>query len=247
MAYGDQLVCYLKFDETSGTFLDGTANANNATTSGSPSRPAGLVGNCLQVVAGSSQYGEVADAISIRWGAFDSCIDFFFMLDSKTGTQWLINKGKSDGSVCEIGFAYNAGTDRMMFFIGAGASQKVVTASSFGSPSTGVWYHAYCEFNSATGVIGISINNGTMDTTSSVSAPTGGTQPLVFGAFSTHDFFASGKFDEFGQHNRLLTSGERSARYNAGVGATWPDATGIPFFLLPDHLSGGMATLAGGL
>lgn len=244
----DNLSIYLSFNEASGSFLDSSGNTNTGVPSGSPTRPAAVISNGVHLVSASSQYVEIADAASVRWGNYDSSLGFWVKLANKSSTKWALNKGNSSGTVCEIGFNYNASTDRFTFFVGQGGAQKVVTANNFGSPTAGVWYYVLCDFNHTTGVISISINNGTADTTSSVSAPTGGTQTMVFGGFSGHDFLADVDFDEFGKWDRLLDSTDRAALYNSGAGFAYPFTTGgLPFFLQADILSGNMQTLAGGM
>lgn len=70
-----------------------------------------------------------------------------------------------------------AGTIRFMFSVRdtGNTTDTTVTASTFGSPSTGTWYMVHCYHDPTANTIGISVNNGAHDT----AATSGGVRDSV--------------------------------------------------------------------
>jgi len=99
-----------------------------------------------------------------------------------------------------------------------GGSSARVGADTFGNLSTGVWYFIYCYHDASGNEIGISVNDGTVDTTA-----TGGIAPGdADGAFQMGARDGSrcidASIDEFGFWKKVLSSAEVTDLYNSGDG-----------------------------
>ena len=102
-------------------------------------------------------------------------------------------------------------------------------ASTFGTPSTGTWYFLYAYHDSASNEIGISINNGTVDSTTYSGTPNTQTASFNIGRWAYtggFPFYLDGKLDEIGVWNRTLTTDELTWLYNAGSGRSYTDLGG---------------------
>lgn len=148
----------------------------------------------------------------------------YVYLDAKAQDMTIVCLG-TDASNYDYQLYYDLGTDRFVFDVYDGATTKSVTASSFGSPSTATWYFWYIEYNAATDTIGISIDNGPLDTTSGVTGITGNGIYLLFGGRWATAQRLDGRLDEVRYVRQLLTSAQRRAMMNvayADITATYP-------------------------
>jgi hypothetical protein len=94
----------------------------------------------------------------------------------------------------------------------------VVQASTFGTPSTGTWYFLVAHHDSVNNQIGISVNNGTTDTTATTGGVRDGTAPFRVGAFGNATSPFDGRIDAVMIWKRLLTAAEKAYLYDSGNG-----------------------------
>ena len=100
----------------------------------------------------------------------------------------------------------------------ADTTLTVVQASTFGAPSTGTWYFLVVQHDATNNQIGISVNNGTTDTTATTGGVRDGAAPFRIGAFGNATSFFDGRIDAVMVWKRLLTAAEKAYLYDSGNG-----------------------------
>lgn len=102
----------------------------------------------------------------------------------------------------------------------ANTTTFTATASTFGTPSTGMWYMLHAYYDSSSDEIGISVNNGAHNTTAGVGGlNTGAHANFEVGRQNSTSYFA-GKMCALGvweSTNLRLTTAQLTWLYNAGV------------------------------
>ena len=210
-------------NEASGSAVD-SHGSNTLTAFASPGSAAGKVGNC-RTFNGTTRYFSIASNASLSMGDVDFSFGGWFRLNAKAANQQLIGRWRSGTNQREWRIVYAAGgTDRFLFQISHnGTTATTVTASSAGSPSTGVWYWIYAYHDSVNNLAGISVNNATDTTAAHSTGAFSGGSPLTIAVESGATFdWLNGDADECFVFRRLLTTGERSAIYNGGNGLAYP-------------------------
>lgn len=149
------------------------------------------VQNVGNFVAASTQYLSVANNSTLQTGVVDWWVSAWIKLTTKaTGgivTRWAV------AGACEFTLWYDSGADRFKLSVsknGFDASQTVVTANTFGAPTTGVWAYLFARLDSTgSGTPGLSVNAGTEDT-GTMSSTIGAAQTVQtrIGAFSGTTF-----------------------------------------------------------
>lgn len=210
----DGLVAYWKLDEASGNRLD-SVGANHLAPTGSPGNALGKVGNALALASASSQSVGVASNAVVQAGDIDFSFSVWIWLTTKAASQAILCK--RSGAAYEYDLYYGVGTDRLRFF----ANGVEVAAATFGSPALATWLHLYAQYDSVANLLGLSVNNGTLNT---AALATGGS--VTSGAFAigteSPGVYFNGRIDEVAFYKRVLTAAERTALYNAGNGLTYP-------------------------
>jgi hypothetical protein len=230
MSLLDDLIAYWKMDEASGNAPD--AHSSDDLTL------AGSVGSGTGKINGGRDFSGTGSANNLLYHANNSDfatgdVDFTFScwvnFDSLSGNRHLITKDTT-GSNAEYYLVYNNTNGRLEFTVYSSAGYgggTTVTASNFGAPSTGTWYHVVAWHDSGNNQIGISVN-GTSNTaghSTGVWSPGGSTERFQVGGspYSGMD----GVIDEVGYwKNRVLTSGDISDLYNGGSGLSYDDFAG---------------------
>lgn len=96
-----------------------------------------------------------------------------------------------------------------------------------GGSATNTWYFVYACHNTSSNTIGISVNNGALQTTPFTGPSFFSLAPLSIGALLCNGLGLrdlDGKIDEAGFWKRSLTASEITALYNSGSGLTYPFA-----------------------
>lgn len=211
----DSLIYYYKFDDLADSF-----GSNDLTATNSPAFASGKIGNAIDLEQSSQQHLSCNDNPDLSTGNIDFSGVVWVSLESKATQGYIVCK--ATGAAYEYVVDYDQPSDRFRFYIrSGGGTVVVVSASSFGSPSTGVFYHIYYEHDSVNDFIRIRVNNGTTDSTAtSGTAPPDNTSPLRFGYLGTGTKYFDGKIDEAAFWKRVLTSQEQTDSYNGGAGIT---------------------------
>lgn len=172
--------------------------SSNLTNNNSATFTTGKQGQATQLVAASSQYWSVADNAAIRVGSVDFWGTCFFQLTTKASNQGIISKYNTGANKREYELLYGSVSDRMLLVVssdGTSGTEIVLTANTFGAPSTGAWLFAMFYYDFANSVIGLSINGGPFDTTAFSGGIFTSNGQMTIGARSTPTNFFNGLVD----------------------------------------------------
>lgn len=139
-----------------------------------------------------------------------------------------VSSNAADG--WHIGYR-NGAEDAFDVTVRVGSTRYNANASTFGTPSTGVWYFLYAYYDADANQCGISINNGTIDTATVTGTPNTKTASFNIGRWGYtggFPFYLDGKMDEIGIWNRTLTADELTYLYNGGGGRSYYDLVAVP-------------------
>jgi hypothetical protein len=222
------LISYWKLEEASGTRADAvTASGNDLTDNNTVTQNPGIIANAAQFTRVNTEYLSHADNASLSTGDIDYTVAAWVYLDSKPGNMGIIAKD-SGGANREYVLQYTNASVRFVFTVldTAGSTIGLVTANTFGAPSTGTWYLVVAWHDSVNNLVGISVNGGTADTAATTGVPADKTATFYIGADQAVSNW-DGRIDEVGFWKKVLTATERTNLYNGGAGRTYP-FTGAP-------------------
>lgn len=228
-AITDNLVGYWKLNETSGTRAD-SLGVSNLTANNTPGSTGGVVGNCVQFTATSSQYLSAASNSSLQMSGNTSFTIAFWVQLIFATAQSLVTKDDDAASSRDYTIDYLSGSG-LRFYIKGGATYIVTTA---GTGTTGVWYFVVAWYDSSNGQLHLRLN----DTTTYDAATTGATGTDVSAAqfrigareYLGAEDYANCFIDEVGIWKRVLTGPEITTLYNGGAGWTYPVTAVRPAF-----------------
>lgn len=174
---------------------------------------------------GSSSVITVPSNIYLSTGDLDFTICAWVNLTSKTNPTFgngIAGKWKYTTNNKEYILWFDTTNDRFRFEVSNdGTSNANVQASSFGSPSTGVWYFVVAWHDSINNTINIQVNNGTVDSTAHSTGVYVGNGPFEFGSYDGQAFI-DGSIGDVGFWKKVLTAEERAYLYNSGTGHQYP-------------------------
>ena len=222
MAIIDNLVSYWKMDEASGNALDAhgsnTLTDTNTVTSGT-----GKISGGRQFTAANTERFELTSNADVSKSDEDFTFACWVKFDSLAAARAIISKYLSSGlREYMLDYAvFNA--NRFTWGVSStGSNYTTVVANNFGTASTGTWYHVVVWHDSVSNLIGISVNDGTPNTTSTSAGVFAGVQVFKIGAWAVANAPMDGIIDEVGLWDRVLTSTERTDLYNSGNGLAYP-------------------------
>jgi len=220
----DGLVSWWAMEETGAATRVDSAGGHNATAYSTPGTRTGIKGNACDF-NGSTQYLQAAHHTDLRAGARDFSFALWVELDTLAVQTFVCkaNTGTPSSTTWEWQIGLDDSPNQFRFILGVGSAWPECMASTFGTPSIGTKYCIYAEYKHSTTTMGISINNGTLNTLSSGGTPNTTTQPVTFGVFPGIGQWANGGLDEFAFWSRLLTTAERTEYYNSGSGVTYTE------------------------
>lgn len=209
-------------------FSDGSAPVSRASAVGghtltdnntTPSNAGGIIGNAADLTAASLEYLSVADHADLRGGARDYTFDGWIYLPTPATPGAIINKG-SGVSAASIEYYLFTGAGGLTWRLGNGAaSVSAIAGTVLANTWTYfcVWYDiadqkCYAQLN----------NNAPVASATTITTPNELAQPLRFGVAGNLTAYLTGRLNQFGRWNRLLTGTERANRYNAGAGNAHP-------------------------
>jgi hypothetical protein len=190
-------------------------------------------GGAGQFTAASSQYLSIADNASLSTGDIDFTVAGWVYLDSLPATNnffGTVTRWHTSGSPVHREYAlitYDiSGTVRFHFFVrnAADSDNASVVANTLGTPATGTWYFIVAWHDSVADTLNISVNDGVVDSQAHTGGVVDSAADFNIGAYTTSNYH-SGRIDQVGLWKRVLTAAERTALYNSGNGAAYPDLT----------------------
>ncbi len=213
------LYAYWKLDETSGTRVDSTANAQDLTSNNNVTSNPGIILNGAQITAASSNFLSHPDSNVLSTGDIDFTICTWVNINvlGFGSNRPIMQKGWDD-AYGEYVLYYSDGIAKPVLFIANGAASVSNNSTSLFTPDT--WYFIVAGYDATNDQLFISTNNGTVDTASYAGGNTQTTGNFKIGtAFGA---FMQGVIDETGFWKRLLTPTEITTLYNAGAGLSYP-------------------------
>lgn len=212
------LKAYWKLDEATGATRVDSFGSNNLTDSGGVTQVAGIVGNAAHF--STPQY-LVNTNTNLPNGDQDYTVNVWVYLDSKSGNSAILKKGNT----ADFDLFYIQSIDRFEFtqWDDSGSVGIPIDADSLGSPGINTWYFITLRRNTTADSISIQVNGGAEDTTNLGGFIFPGPRDNYF--FLGDGIANSNRADEVSVFNKVLSSTERTALYNSGLGNTYSPST----------------------
>lgn len=213
------LISYWKLDETSGTRVDSepTGTAQDLTDNNTVTSSTGILGNAGQFTSANSEYLNRSDSADLSVGQNQPfTVAGWVYLDTKSSTMAFVSK-YGTGTPREYRSRYNNGSDRFEATFYNGGGFAIVTADTFGSPSTSTWYLFAFGYDGSSAWI--SINGGAKDTATGGIGADDSTADFEIGTVSSGSYW-NGRVDEVGFWKKSLSATELTELYNSGSGKT---------------------------
>jgi len=247
---------YYALDEASGDALDSYGFAEHLTeTSGTIAATTGKVAGCRDFELGDTEYFTGASSLRNHFEDLDWTIAAWVNLESIATSQYLVSKWNTTGNQRSYGLIYNTGTTNFEVLAssaGTSATTTTLPASTFGTPSTGVWYFIVARYDATGDQLAISVNAGTVDTASHSGGVFDSTAAFRLGARGDGTLNLDGLLDEVGIWLRRLSDAEVTELYNSGSGRDYAyiisGGGGVVIPALDEGmLRGGFQHMSGGL
>lgn len=165
-------------------FLADSHGSNRLTQNNGVSLAEGHVGTyAAQFLAAEQQYLSIADNASLSFGDEDMGGIRWVKLMDKSATYTILGKWNAGGNDREYLLLYDASADRYAIWVSSdGTVTQELDADSFGSPVAGEWNMIYWYHDAGTNELGISVDDGTVDTVSYFSGINDGASTFCIGA-----------------------------------------------------------------
>jgi hypothetical protein len=224
------LKAWWEVNEASGTRADSHTSGITYSDSNSVGSAAGKQGNAADFEKSSNEklYNFAASALAPSTN--DWTIAFWFNIESATEPN-IFWSGAFSNNLTKLAIRHRATGDvtygdRALFVYYVRNNGSSITALHTDEPALSTWYHCLVEYTHSTTTLGITLDNGTPQTTN-VSSQLHGSQPIeriaMGGFYSGTATLFDGLIDEFGFWHRLLTSEEKGWLYNSGDGISYGD------------------------
>jgi hypothetical protein len=212
-----------EFEDNANLGVDSGPNALNLTNNNT-TQIAGKVANAIHCTAASSQYLYLASSASVQTGDIDFTLASWVYLDSNATFQFVMSKDTNTGGAREYALYYDPTANRFRGFVMRAVDTAVIaTADNFGIPSLNTWYFVVVWHDATADTVNIQVNNGVLNSTATGGAlQAAGGSEFRIGARKTPASFLllDGRADQAMFWKQVLTSTERTALYNAGLGVT---------------------------
>lgn len=216
------LIAYWKLDEASGTRADSepTAPTHNLTDNNTVTSTTGVIGNAAFFVAANAESLSETDTADISVGDIDFAISCWVKITA-LGSMTAASQYDATGNQRSWRLGYNGANGRFEFTVSNdGSATRVAVADTFGAPATNVFYFLYGFHDSVNNLVGISVNNGALDTTSHTLGVFNSTADFSIGKDGAATRFWDGAIDGVAFWKKVLTATEVTALYNSGSGRT---------------------------
>ncbi len=215
------LISWWALDEQSGARND-SHGTNHLTDNNTVGYTTGIKSNAAQFVSANSEYLSRADNAALSTGDINFEFGAWVYLSTKTATQRFISKWVGSAASLEYLLVYDQPTDRFIFYVYSGSTAGTATASTFGSPSISTWYYISAYHDATNNYVGISVDDGTVNSSSYSLGVQDTGSAFILGALSDGSGgFVNGAIDEVYMYKRVLTADERTWLYNSGAGRAY--------------------------
>ena len=223
------MVSWWKLDEQVGVRYD-THGANNLTDNNTVGYEVGKKSNAADFEKDNSEYLSHVDTASLRGGAQDFAIAFWFKPESSPA--WDAYISKSHDSAREYLIRIGGTPGKPQFEVGNGASSLLGEVRYTGTAmSNGEWYFIVAWHDVGASTVYLQLNNGTIYSDTYSGSLATSTKPFLIGSWDTGgNSYADGLFDEvvFWQGG-FPTAEDRTFLYNDGAGRIYEEAMGLPW------------------
>lgn len=218
------LAGYWNLQDASGNRLDLTGNGSTLTNTNTVTSVDGVVSKASNFVLASSQRLTCADNAAVRGGPKSFTLACWAQLATTPATDMeLIAKWSVSANLPEYLLYWNAGSQRFQFGIyRAGDSLLSVQATTFGAPSTGIWYFIRAWYDHDALTVNIEVNMSGVDSAATVTPAQAASTAAFYIGSLTSTSYLNGKMCEVGKWDRVLTTQEALWLYNKGAGRTYP-------------------------
>lgn len=205
--------------------LADSAGANTLTNNNAATFSTGQIGDAVYLNGASSQFLSIASNSAVQTGDVDFTIAGWVYL-STGNSELIVAKRGAGAGTSEYALYYDNGTSRITALVFRATDSAVSrTAATFGAPSANTWYCFIFWHDATADTLNISINDGATDSV----ATTGALQAASTGLFTIGkqdigggELYLTGRVDDVNIWKRVLTAGERTRFYAAGVGCEYP-------------------------
>jgi hypothetical protein len=217
-------VSFWKLDEASNSTRNDSVGSNNLADTGNLAQVVGKVGNAAEFVGVTSDKLSITDNASLSFTSSFTVACWVYFDGVPTGSVFpgLISKWGAASTQKSYLLDFDGTAGQFAFGVSSdGSNQTFVNATTFGTPSTATWYFVVAYFDDTANTIGISVNNGTVDTTTFTSNVFDSTSDFELGVLAA-TFFFSGRLDAMGVWSRKLSAAEITELYNGAAGKEVP-------------------------
>lgn len=220
MAWLDSIVEHWRLDEASGNRAGRHAGIT-LTDVNTVTQAAGKIGNAALFTAANSERLTAADSAALSTGNISYAWALWVYFVTVTGEQWLLGKLTGDTDREYVIRINAAASGRMEASMSTGGSPVNLVATNFGALSANTWYFVGLQYDAATDVLSIGVND-VWNTQSSVGGPSDSTGALYFGSEVGTGKYLNARLDSATFWKRVLTAAEWTELYNGGNGLNYP-------------------------
>jgi len=236
-----ELKAYYKFDETTGNILNKSTSIGSTVAVASSDlvvtgATRGVTGKLDKALSfdGSGDYVQATSAgytgfnFMHQNGATFTVLSWY-KVDAFTAGTNLIGTEQVSGSESGFLFALRHDDRKWDIFIGQTNSDLIDFSNSVQTPNDTDWHMLMVQYNDATGTVSVSIDNGTVATSTghNLTNTSNQTNYFIMGADGALNGSWNGDIDETSIWNRVLTTAEITTIYNSGTGKTLDTAKGV--------------------
>lgn len=209
------LVSYWKLDEASGTRVDSKGGINLTNGFMVTQIPGQKVGNSAgfsgsPILQSSSSTLQTGDTSFTFAGWFQMSVISYIQMPF----------GKTSGTYSQKEYRLQFHTSRNFDFevYRPGGPSSVTSSVPI---ARGVWYFVVMWHDAVNNIVGISVNDTTTTSATGGNLQPASNAPFTLGTALSTTYDMSGRIDELGFWNRVLTAQERTDLYNGGTGNTY--------------------------
>lgn len=218
---GSKIIAHWRLNETSGTRVDAHSGGYDMSVHVSSGYDTGVLANAAVVSNTGPKAYYAADAAGLSFGDVAFAISGWHFYQAQTwnesGIMAKISTSGTGASYVEYELFFDKVALRYKWQVSNGTTMNTVAASTFGAPSVNTWYFLYCYHDPTANTLGISINNGAIDTAAHSAGCVDGSNPLWLG-MGSGGYPNNGRVDSFSLWNSVLSSSEVADLYNSGAG-----------------------------
>lgn len=217
------LVGCWRLEEASGTRYDSSSKGIQLTSSNSVGSTVGIVGNCGTFVAASSQFLSVTNATLQMSNDFTVAL-WCYLASTSSSAMYPITKWDTGAGGGEWALDYTKTTNTFNLTLRNSGNSSNGIVGGVSPVSLNTWYLVVFGNDSANSRAFLSIDSGTLRTTTWTGGVRSSTVPVCIGRITSQTgTFWDGRIDEVQiWKNKVLSASEIAALYNQTKGTHFP-------------------------